>query len=88
MDRFRLRGTWEEDPAPIPFPRQAPGRHAGQKQTRSPADRVPVTKLSERTRELMNDVDAHFERLQLNFDEFRNQLEAQNSSFDDGPSAA
>jgi len=36
----------------------------------------------------MNDVDAHFERLQLNFDEFRNQLEAQNSSFDDGPSAA
>ncbi len=87
MDRFRLRGTWEEDPAPIRFPRQAPGRNAGQ-QSRSPASRVPVTKLSERTRELMNDVDSQFERLQLNFDEFRHQLDAQKSSYDDGPSAA
>lgn len=87
MDRFRLRGTWEEDPAPIPFPRQAPGRHAGQ-QARSPASRVPVTKLSERTRELMDNVDSQFERLQLNFDEFRHQFETQESSFDNGPSAA
>ena len=60
MNRFRLRGTWEEDPAPIPFPRQVPGRAAGDR-PRSPADRVPETKLSDRTRELMESVDEQFE---------------------------
>lgn len=90
MNQFRLRGTWEEDPAPIPFPRHAPGRHAGQSAA-APASRakaVPETRLSARTRELMETVDTQFERLQLNFDEFRHLFETQESSFDAGPSAA
>ena len=87
MNRFRLRGTWEEDPAPIPFPRQVPGRAAGDR-PRSPADSVPVAKLSERTRELMESVDEQFEHLQLNFNEFRELLEVEEDSYDDGPSAA
>ena len=74
MNQFRLRGTWEEDPAPIPFPRQVPGRSAGDR-SRSPADSVPVTKLSDRTRELMETVDEQFDRLQLNFNEFRELLD-------------
>lgn len=90
MNRFRLRGTWEEDPAPIPFPRHAPGRHAGQA-TRTPAAKakaVPETLLSHRTRELMDTVDSQFERMQLSFDEFRHLLETQDQSLDSGPSAA
>lgn len=87
MNRFRLRGTWEEDPAPIPFPRQAPGRDAGQRRP-SPADRIPETQLSRRTRELMDTVDSRFEELQLNFNEFRELMQAQEESYDDGPSAA
>ncbi len=87
MNQFRLRGTWEEDPAPIPFPRQVPGRSAGNR-SRSPADSVPVAKLSDRTRELMESVDEQFDRLQLNFNEFRELLESEEETFDDGPSAA
>ena len=86
MNQFRLRGTWEEDPAPIPFPRSVPGRTAGNR-SRSPADSVPVAKLSERTRELMEQVDEKFDHLQLNFNEFRELLGAEEDSFD-GPSAA
>lgn len=87
MNRFRLRGTWEEDPAPIPFPRQAPGRDAGGR-PRSPASRVPETQLSERTKELMESVDERFGQLQLNFNEFRELLEADRQTNDDGPRAA
>lgn len=87
MNRFRLRGTWEEDPAPIPFPRQAPGRDAGGA-PRSPASRVPETRLSDRTRELMESVDEQFGQLQLNFNEFRELLETQHKPQDDGPRAA
>ena len=87
MNRFRLRGTWEEDPAPIPFPRQVPGRTAGDR-PKSPADSVPETQLSARTRELMANVDEQFDRLQLNFNEFRDLIETEDDPYDNGPSAA
>lgn len=90
MNQFRLRGTWEEDPAPIPFPRHAPGRQAGHaaRSSSSGSPAVAQPGLSRRTRELMETVDSQFERLQLNFDEFRHLLDAQDQSLDNGPSAA
>jgi len=46
-----------------------------------------VAKLSERTRELMEQVDEKFDHLQLNFNEFRELLGSEEDSYD-GPSAA
>ncbi|RNC80392.1 MAG: hypothetical protein ED559_00835 [Phycisphaera sp.] len=87
VNRFRLRGTWEDDPAPIPFPRDVAGRDAGAGSTATRASQVPETQLSERTRELIDNVDEEIDRLQLRFDEFRHLLEAEEFE-DDGPTAA
>lgn len=87
MNRFRLRGTWEEDPAPIPFPREAAGRDAGAAAP-SPASDVPETKLSDRTRELITNVDQDMDRLQIKFDEFTHLLDSEEETDHDGPSAA
>lgn len=87
MNQFRLRGTWEEDPAPIPFPRDVAGRNAGSGQRPSRASQIPETQLSERTRELIETVDEEIDHLQLRFDEFRHLLETENIE-DDGPTAA
>jgi hypothetical protein len=87
VDRFRLRGTWEEDPAPIPFPGKVAGRDAGVAAP-SPASKVSETKLSDRTRELMTNVDQDLDRLQLKFDEFTHLLDAEEEAGYDDPSAA
>ncbi|GAB5497512.1 MAG: hypothetical protein Phyf2KO_25920 [Phycisphaerales bacterium] len=87
MNRFRLRGTWEEDPAPIPFPRDVAGRDAGAGEETSRASDIPETQLSERTRELIENVDEEIDRLQLRFDEFRHLLETEEPDYD-GPTAA
>lgn len=86
MNHHRLRGTWEEDHAPIPFPRAA-GRDAGQASP-SPADAVPEAPISDRTQELVENVEQEFGRLQLRFDEFKHLLGHTPSIEDDGPTAA
>ena len=87
MNRFRLRGTWEEDPAPIPFPRDVAGRDAGT-DAPSPASEVKEAQLSDRTRELITNVDQDFDRLQIKFDEFTHLLDPEEEAGHDGPSAA
>ena len=87
MNRFRLRGTWEEDPAPIPFPGRVAGRDAGVADT-SPAADIPETKLSDRTRELMTNIDQDLDRLQLKINEFSHLLDAEEDTGSDGPAAA
>jgi len=89
VNQFRLRGTWEEDPAPIPFPRNVAGRNAGvASPTPSPASDIPETKLSARTRELMTSVDQDLDRLQLKIEEFSHLLDAEDQAGYDDPSAA
>ena len=87
MNRFRLRGTWEEDPAPIPFPRNVAGRSAGVDAPEHHTD-IPETQLSERTREMIEHFDEHIDRLQIRFEEFAHLLEDEEEAGSDGPSAA
>ena len=86
MDHFRLRGTWEEDPAPIPFPRSVAGRDAGSSgstQTK-PAEAVGAVD------DTIAGVERELDRLQLRFDQFKDLFDASLEGFDDGdhPSAA
>ncbi|HED54396.1 MAG TPA: hypothetical protein ENJ00_09405 [Phycisphaerales bacterium] len=83
MDHFRLRGTWEEDPAPIPFPRHIAGRDAGNAASTQTKPDIGV----EHT---IADVEQELDRLQLRFDEFKDLFDATLDGFDDGdhPSAA
>jgi hypothetical protein len=72
MNRFRLRGTWEDDPAPLPFPGVAAGRQAG-----APADAASDTAADEitPTDDVIRGVEAEFERASLKIDELRSMLE-------------
>jgi len=84
VDHFRLRGTWEEDPAPIPFPRSVAGRDAGSSgstQTKPAPEAVDDT---------IAGVERELNRLQLRFDEFKDLFDASLEGSDDGdhPSAA
>jgi hypothetical protein len=74
MNRFRLRGTWEDDPEPIPFPTHQAGRHAGA--------RTGPAHLS--TDELIASVGSELEAVSYRFEELRRLFDTN----DDGPSAA
>lgn len=74
MNRFRLRGTWEDDPAPIPFPTPQPGRNADGR-----TDPAHLT-----TDGLIASVSSELEAVSYRFEELR-RLFGPN---DDGPSAA
>ncbi|MEM8756242.1 MAG: hypothetical protein AAGF47_00480 [Planctomycetota bacterium] len=73
MNRFRLRGTWEEDPTPIPFPA---GREAGAEDRPAPAD----TDRQMSTDEVIETVEGELDRLTLRIDDLRRMV----MPFDDG----
>lgn len=69
MNQFRLRGTWEDDPAPLPFP--APhraGRNAGATEDRDTQSPVADTDS------VIADVEAHLDRVTYKIDELRDLL--------------
>lgn len=68
MNRFRLRGTWEDDPAPLPFPGAQAGRQAGATAD-TPSDEIASTD------DVIRSVEAEFERASLKIDELRSMLE-------------
>lgn len=81
MNQFRLRGTWEDDPAPLPFPGSAAGRDAGARGATQ--DREPAAT----TEQVIAGVDKHLDRMSFKLDELRDML----TPFDGGgdpPSAA
>lgn len=76
MNRHHLRGTWEDDPAPLPFP-GTPGRQAGA--TPSPtigrsADRGTDADAAAATDRVIADVDTHLDRISYKIDELRDLL--------------
>ena len=74
MSQHRLRGTWEDDPAPLPFPGSVAGRFAGA------GDQVPSHRLSHAdaadasTDELIDSVEQELDRISLRFHELRDML--------------
>ncbi|MEL6499148.1 MAG: hypothetical protein AAF937_03275 [Planctomycetota bacterium] len=80
MNRFRLRGTWEDDPAPIPFPS---GRDAGATETTGDHafDHAATTD------DVIRSVEAEFERASLKIDELRDLLSPFNGDTDPPPAA-
>lgn len=77
MDRFRLRGTWEDDPAPIPFPA---GRDADAKPSRPDPAELSGTELSE-------SVESELDFITYRFNELR-ELFGAGPDDDDSPTAA
>ncbi len=80
MNRFRLRGTWEDDPAPIPFPGAFAGRHAGKLDRSDLADAPSADAI-------IRDVEAELERASLKIDELRELLSPFDSDIDPPPAA-
>ncbi len=78
MNRFRLRGTWEEDPAPIPFPVSQAGRQAG-----AEADERDAPSSDE----VIRGVEAEFDRISLKIDELRDMLTPYQGDTDPPPAA-
>lgn len=71
MNQFRLRGTWEDDPAPLPFP--APlraGRNAGATEDRDTQSPVADTDSDS----VIAGVEAHLDRVTYKIDELRDLL--------------
>ncbi|MGP1273622.1 MAG: hypothetical protein ACTS22_09845 [Phycisphaerales bacterium] len=74
MSRHRLRGTWEEDPAPLPFPSGAAGRSAGADEDAPPQRFEPGDHAERSTDALIEGVEAEMERLNARFRELRSML--------------
>lgn len=86
MNRYRLRGTWEDDPAPIPFPGTRPGRQAGgtaepQRHAQAADADIPSTD------ELIDSVDSHLDRISYKIDELRQMLSPFDGETDPPPAA-
>lgn len=83
MNRFRLRGTWEDDPAPIPFPGTAAGRHAGQAEQSGDANLADAPT----TDDVIRNVEAELERASFKIDELRDLLAPFDGDIDPPPAA-
>lgn len=72
MNRFRLRGTWEEDPAPIPFPAgRSAGADSGAHEAADAIDRRTDDRDAMSTDEVIEAVEGELDRLTLRIDELR-----------------
>ncbi|MEM9165652.1 MAG: hypothetical protein AAGB48_01360 [Planctomycetota bacterium] len=87
MNRHRLRGTWEDDPAPIPFPGQDGAAPAG-RQAGGQDDPVhPETQPADAdTDGLIESVDRELDAASYRLDELRRLVTPFED--DDPPSAA
>ena len=74
MSQHRLRGTWEDDPAPLPFPGSVAGRLAGS-EDRTAAHRISSADAADAsTDELIESVEREMDRISLRFRELQDML--------------
>lgn len=74
MNRFRLRGTWEDDPAPFPFPGALRGAQPGRRAGTEDQPRDIHLADAPSTDALIRNVEAEFERASLKIDDLRDML--------------